>query len=1169
MQAYSPTDPWRIDLFGGLCARRGDQAITRFRTQKTGALLAYLAYFRQRSHLRETLVEQFWPDEDVKVSRNRFRVALNALRTQLETDAALSGFLFQSDHTNLQINPQLCVTDVSEFEAALLAETQAAGDEEKNRSLITAVELVRGELLPGYDDWWVGAERQRLADAYLGALRRLVKGLVQAREYDRALDYALRAVREDPLREDSHRTLMRLYSAIGRPAAALSQYRELERRLRDELGAAPSVATRELAEQFARETGTEPAHVRRHAASSFDNEPPPVNNPATIESQVVHRAISPELPSHLTRFFGREDERAQLVALLGGTGHKHGFRPQDPGLRHAPEGTTGDGTPRLVTLTGPGGSGKTRLTLEVAAKLIAESQRLVFFVPLADLTSASQIPQAIAEALHLHRAAIDPIENIISVLSVQPVVLILDNFEHLTDDGALIVRTLLERLPQVTALVTSRHKLEIAGEREFPVLPLPLPDNADTLDALRGIASVQLFEDRARAVYPAFRITSRNMREIAELCSRLEGIPLAIELAAAWAHMLTPSQMLSQLDHRLDFLVSRQRDALARHRTLRAAIDWSYQILEPGLQRFFTRLSVFRGGWTLQAAAEICGHDLSVPEGSDGDHTSRRQALDYLTQLRERSLVMTEEVGGEMRGRLLETLREYAAEQLPEDERHPLYLRHCLWCLALAEQAEPHLIEAEQTHWLQRLEMEHDNLRSALAWCRSQPDMDEAELRLAGSLWRFWSIRGHFHEGRDWLRHAVARAPQRGLICAKALLGSGELAYGESDFTPGQTLVRQALAIYREAGDKRGIAQCLLSLAPILKDSHSPAEAFEAVDEALRLCRELSDRWGTAFALFLLGELTSELEPSRAYYIQSLALFRELGEKQGAAYAMEGLSRLYYRQGDYASARAILEEGLSLIRELGDKWSIALILNRLGDMVSAQKDFETARSLYEESLVLFREMGTKCGTTLGFNRIADTLTNEENYTAARDYIARSLDYVRASGDVEGVSYLLCTQAQVACKLQDYDHARCCLKEALSIRQQLGLKRAIANALSLMAHVEMVDGNMALSHDLRVQGLILFQDLDFPGGVAYALEGLAALTLKQGDIERAARLCGATERYREIHAASRFPKEQQDYERYLVELRAAADADLLETAWEEGRAMPQELLLSFAAPGHYR
>jgi len=775
-------------MLGQLRACHTARTINRFSTQKTGLLLAYLAYYRKRVHPREELAELFWPDSDVEACRTNLRVALLSLHRQLEPPGTPAGSVLMCQRTCVQLNPQVITTDVADFEAALQAAWLEDDPIQQAHYLSEALNLYRGVLLPGFYEEWVLTERDRLADAHVGALKQLIAILEKAGDLNRAVEYAHQAVVADPLREEIHLDLMRLYAATGRPAAALRQYQELERLLREELKEEPSEEARVFVERLQKRRYVAAMHRRRTIQSQSDSRnrgdsvalpwpqpqrlresprppvaaPPPQDNgsrnPSLAGKKAVGRqhgtqdnglpntssprsaeAPSLRLPMQFTRFFGREEEIARLQELVNGE--------------------RADDHSRLITLTGPGGSGKTRLAIECVRQAASVRAGAVWFVPLADLIDARLIPAAILGTLCPNTSTrSEALEEVVAALANRPTLLILDNFEHLVESGAALVKTLLECVPTLTCLVTSRQRLGLEGEQEFPVAPLPTPSAPGTPERLLEFASVQLFVDRAQLTRPDFQVTARNAADVAALCDRLEGIPLAIELAAPWIQSLTPAQILSRIERRFDLLVSRRRDIGPRHVTLRAALEWSYRLLSPELQRFFARLSVFRGGWTLETAEAVCGNAEVWEYGSQAptqppSHTSTPHLL---ARLQAHSLVVAEEAEGGMRYRLLETLREYANEQLSAAERERLARRHAAYYLELAENTKAKGAGAEQAEGLARLEEEHDNFRAALEWAlASEP---EIALRLTVALWRFWYVRGYLNEGRRWLEEALSRS---------------------------------------------------------------------------------------------------------------------------------------------------------------------------------------------------------------------------------------------------------------------------------------------------------------------------------------------------------------------------------------------------------------------------
>ncbi len=826
------TQPWRIDMLGGFSVRLDTQRITRFKSHNATALLAYLALFPTQPHSRDELVALFWPDDELDAARNRFRVMLSSLRSQLEPPDTPPGRCLRADRLTVALQTDALTTDVWEFEEALDGAVHMEDEEAQITLLKRAADAYHGELLPGFLDDWVLAERNRLAERHQQALHRLVRSLVANHESETALTYALQAVQADPLREEACRDVMRLYASLGQPSAARHCYAELERLLIRELGVRPGASTRQLAAQIEEQLGRGVA-----AAPGGSIEP-------TLAVAAPAPLRSPEpagLPVPLTRFFGREPEIAALLARLAG-------REKAP--------------PRLLTLIGVGGAGKTRLVIETARRWQTEANGIVRFVPLADLSAARQIPAAIAAALRLPLApGQDALIQICAALASHQTLLVLDNLEHLATEAAPLITALLERAPGLTCLVTSRRSLGIEGEEEWNVAPLPVPaarekgrgkrekdeggrmkDEEDGRatssfplhpSALLMYPSIQLFVDRAMAVQPDFQITARNAAEVAALCRDLEGIPLALELAAARARVLTPGQMRTHLARRFEFLVNRRAGKDARHRSLYAAIEWSIQLLSPDLRRLFVQLSVFQGGWTLEAAQAVLGEsealDRITPERVQGsvstivsEHRTKRAVWDISSllegfeQLQSDSLVVADEVAGEMRFRMLESLREFAASQLAPEQREELTARHAAYYVALAEEAKGRLKGREQARWLDRLEQELPNLRAAYDAMGTAPDEATARmaLRLTRALWRFWIARGPLEEGRERavLALAHARAQVDTPLYADALGAAGAMAVAQDDYETAKRHYVEQMAVSRKIGFTQGHALALDNL---------------------------------------------------------------------------------------------------------------------------------------------------------------------------------------------------------------------------------------------------------------------------------------------------------------------------------------------------------------------
>jgi predicted ATPase len=542
---------------------------------------------------------------------------------------------------------------------------------------------------------------------------------------------------------------------------------------------------------------------------------------------------------------------------------------------------------------------------------------------------------------------------------------------------------------------------------------------------------VQLFVDRAQTVRPDFQVTRQNAPAVAALCARLEGIPLAIELAASRAQVLTPKEMLSQLEHRFDFLVSRRRDAAARHRTLRAAIDWSFRLLSPELGRFFARLSVFRGGWTVEAAEAVCAEGMRDEgegrreEGDDG--VTNTSSLDLLAQLRECSLVLSEETGEAMCFRMLETLREYGQEKLAElGEVEQTRRRHCDWCLRLAAQAEPKLGSGEQGQWLARLEQEHDNLRAAHLWALENDP--EADLRLLTSLARFWQVKGHWTEGREALERALERgAAAPPLLRAMAMTPAGTLASYQGDYAAARALFEENLAIRRELGSQRDIATLLNNLGGVARNQGDYAAARALYEEGLAIRREKGDKRGIATSLGNLGLVAyseGDYASARTRFEESFAILRDLDDKWSIASSLGNLGLVADGQGDYASARALHEESLAIRREIGDKWGIATSLGNLGLVAYGQQDYTSARALLAEALALQRELGSRRNVAEWLEGLAWVTAAQGRTRAEADRSARLLGAAEALRDALGIPLLASQRA---------DHER----QSAVVRGELG------------------------------------------------------------------------------------------------------------------------------------
>ncbi len=630
------------------------------------------------------------------------------------------------------------------------------------------------------------------------------------------------------------------------------------------------------------------------------------------------------LPQLLTSFVGRERELAEIKQRLPDT--------------------------RMLTLTGTGGIGKTRLALQAAAEVREAYRDGAWFVDLSALVDPTLVASALAQVLKVKEAAGQPLQaTLCAHLRGKEVLLIVDNCEQVLAAVADLAEALLGATAKVTLVATSREPLHVGGEQVYPVAALPVPGRSADAKGIARSDAVQLFVERARAHRPSFDLEGSRARAVADICVRLDGIPLALELAAARVAVLPVEQIERLLDQRFRLLTSGSGSDVPRHQTLRAMLDWSYDLLNDNERLLLARFSVFAGGFTLAAAEAV----------AIGDPIAKDDIVYLLIALVEQSLIVADEDGD--RYRMLETVREYAREKLNASGSADTFrTQHRDYFLALAEEAEPKLMGEQQTEWLRRLEDEHENLRASLDWSLMAPEPSPS-LRLCGALARFWNIRGHFSEGREWCARVLshAGAKERSAERAKVLNAAGAMAHLQGDYPAARTWYEERLLIARELGNKTVIASSLVNLGPVHLALGDVAIARALYEEALGMRQDLTDRALVAGLLNNLGNLvrnSGDASAARAMYEESLAIKRELGDKQGIANTLNNLGLAASAQGEFDLARAMYEESLAIKRELGDRRGIATSLTNLAGEALRQRDFAVSRTLDIESMAISREL---------------------------------------------------------------------------------------------------------------------------------------------------------------------------------------------------------------------
>lgn len=893
-----------IRCLGGFSATAGGESLVGLNTPRLQALLVYLLIHRTAPQARRQVAFQLWPDVGEGQALNSLRVLLHALRRALP-DAAQ--FIHTGAQT-IQWRPTApVVIDLVEFEAALeraaVAE-QAAGDRQTlQTALRDAVDRYTGDILPGcYDDWLL-AERERLRLRFGTALEQLVVLLESQGAVTAAIFHAQRLIQHDPLREPVYAALMRLYAALGDRVNLLRTFDACVAVLDSELGVSPGVEI----------TGLRDLLLSEESAAVLPAPQAPLIRPRG-------------LPAPFAGFIGRSAEMTQLREALN--------------------------MGRLVTLVGPGGSGKTRLAIEVAREL--ESAQVfpdgIGWVDLANLparavTHATSVVLAASTALGLvEQHGPYPLDTLAATLRSRRLLLLLDNCEHVALACAHVVKGLLAACPDLHILATSSESLGLPGEITWPLPPLcipDLPDNEERMAQREGspaeaaeyigriaqCESVRLFVERATATWPTFTLHAGNALAVARICRQLDGMPLAIELAAVWVRLLTPDQIAERLDDSLS-LLTRGDSTLPRHRTLRAMLDWSYDLLNPAEQKLLCRLSVFTGGFTLPAAESICV----------GTPIRTNEILDLLSALADKSLVAASnlETQREARYTLLETVRQYAAEKLAATgEAGAVRQAHLDYFREMALRGEAALRGPQQVTWIQCLEAEHDNLRTALAW-GSTHDV-AAALTLAGDLSPFWEIRNYLSEGRKWLERVLAAAEDLAPTMAMAwgLFNVGVLTILQQDLVGARHYLEASFSMGRTVGARRVQAYSDNYLGIVCWMERNFAEALRHFAAGRACCEEIGDRWGIAESWQFTGWMAKSYQAypvARANLEQGLAIFRELGDRHRSCLMLRLLADLCVDEGAFADAHDLLTEALPGLLQIGARLEISRAMDIAGKL---------------------------------------------------------------------------------------------------------------------------------------------------------------------------------------------------------------------------------------------
>jgi predicted ATPase/DNA-binding SARP family transcriptional activator len=885
------TEPLQIHTLGRLTIQQGTTPIEGFISRKVDALLVYLAYTEQPQP-REILASLLWPEHNQSQALANLRMALSSLKQHLEPYLVVTRQTVGLDEAQAyqldvaELNKQLSIAEERWTQAGSLSRAAAAQLEE-------ALKLYQGDFLAGFylrdsqgfEDWML-MEREHLKQRVMAALHQIVQSHLKHGLYADGMAQANRLLQLDPLREETHCLLMMLQAQMGQRSAALVQYEACRRLLNEELGVEPSEETVALYEEIESGAYTVPQAQRPVLPGNF--------------------------PAPSTPFVSRDTELAQISALL-----------EDPDCR-------------LLTLVGPGGTGKTRLALQAATDSSSVFPDGVYFVPLAAVNSPDFLPFSIAAMLSASLTSQgDTQVQLLNYLRTKRVLLVLDSFEHLMD-GTTLIDEILKAAPRVKILVTSRERLNMQNEWLLPVEGMQYPRPADADPG--KFSALQLFEQSARRVQLKFSLED-NTQAVIRICELVEGMPLGIELAAGWLRMMPCDQIARQIERDLDFLATSIRNVPERHRSLRALSDHSWNLLTDRERSVFMKLALFRGGFVIEAAEEIAGASLPI-----------------MAALVEKSLVRASLTG---RYDVHEILRRYILDKLQESGQIEKISRKVYdYFCKLAESNAPVLRGANQAPALQTLTIEHDNLRAALSSVIEKQDAEKA-LRLAVALLDFWEIGGYTDEGRRWLDQVLALSAGPEQLRVNALNGAGMFAWSQGDFAPARQMLEESLTLRRTLPDKAGLSAALDNLGHLYLNmgDHAGARAF--YEESLILHREQKDKDDIASLLDNLGLVASELGDhagARKHYEESLALARELGNRRSAAVIMANLGIVLLKQSEYEQAQKLFEENLDLMRALNSKLGTAIALSNLGDIAQVRGDYARASIYYRDCLPVFQDL---------------------------------------------------------------------------------------------------------------------------------------------------------------------------------------------------------------------
>lgn len=1080
---------WRFDLLGRLRAHRDGQTLAHISLRRLGALLSCLVIRGSSAVPRDELISLLWPDDPVDAARNRLRVLLNNLKHHLEDEGSIGGSVLLANRTTVELVAGTYSSDYHEFHR-YISKAAASTGFEAVAALESAVALYRGELLDGLSDEWIVSERRNISEVRYQALRDLVRTLTALGALDRASDYARQAVIAEPLDEEAHADLIELYASVGRPSAGLRQYDQLKRLLRSELNARPSERTREIAARLTSQLGHGVAESGRPVRS------------AAVRSDPVREAVPASrvaLPMRLTRFFGREDEIEALTGMLSA---------QVPA--------------RLITLIGPGGTGKTRLALQVADAMTEKYCGRVYYVEMAEILDAATAPAALERALGLPPSTDgDLLSRVSATLSHGPALLVLDNLEQLVPEILPMISRLLAEAPSLCCLATSRRSLGVDGERELPIGPLPGRVAGSDINTLRHQAGVALFLDRASNVRGGAGDSDVAVRDAADICAALDGLPLAIELAAARARSMSFSEIKRQTSEPLDLLIDVREAHNRRHRSLRSTIDWSYRLLTKEEQSVFQRLTVFGGGFTMEAAVCVaCGaSDTYVP--------TDRFVLEQLcaaSMITFHNAATDSETRSGGRFAMIETIREFGSQQLGASDQlsqiqalHFAYFAETFWGAERAGQPN----ERNSNELAAAIADDEANLRLALEFglrANATQEQQRMAVSLMGRMIAYWETKGRWSEGAVYLSRALSLSDEiiSGSDRLRVTLWAAKLTclLGATDQADAFANAALQLADAATDIDAQAESHTCLGMAAFFRGDYRRSEYHHS--EALKYYLTRQDRKGAAGSEASLANVAFYLgrdQEAIRRFQEALAAYRELGDSFGAASVLQRLGNAWRQQGNLSQGRRDLSEALQTFRNAGFRQGIAGCLHDLGLLLYYLSEFDAAYELFLESLELFREIGYRRGEAVCLYNLANLAIKSGETAAARSYLKQGVELSRRIGDRRNLASCLCSLGLLARLDRSFTESRAEYEAALAIETDIGSRGGISNCLTGLGRVALEVGDIGEARVRLTESLLICAEMGVRAGISELLEAHAELQFSIGNTSKAAQLCASASRLR--------------------------------------------------------